>query len=232
MRVIYFKEDEPFNLSVDYGRMMSNGWSRRLKEFLHSKDMQDTMYNVNGLYRNTSLVMFPEKNEIFAPLNIMDVTEINVAIINCDPKFNYRSTGIAFANKCKHNGDVDLSLSNLFDKINIYERRTHSMEDYKLEHWIEQNVFLFNVSLTGFSSYTQRSLWFGFSRAVLETISRARQGVVFLFVGTEEQCKPYYEKVNPKKHPILRHNTLSYDALNEVNLEIDYVDGKEHRIKW
>jgi len=232
MRVIYCREEKPYNLSVDYGRMMSNGWSRRLKEFLHSKDMEETMYEVTALYRNKNLCMFPDRNELFAPLNKMDVTEINVAIINCDPKFNYRSNGLAFANKSKHRGDVDLSLSNLFDKINIYERRTSSIEDYTLEHWVEQNVFLFNVSLTGFSSYNQRSLWFSFSRAVIETISRARQGVIFLFIGSEEQCKLYSEKVNYQKHTILRYDTLSYDALNDVNLEIDGIDGKEYRIKW
>lgn len=232
MRIVYFREKEDFNLSVDYGKMMSAGWTRRLKEFLHSKDMEETIYEVEKLYRNKHLVMFPEKKEIFSIMNKMDLTEINVAIINCNPKFNYRSNGIAFANKSKHRGDVDLSLSNLFDKINIYERRTSSHEDYTLEHWIEQYVFLFNVALTGFTAYNQRSLWFGFSRAVIETISRSRQGVIFLFIGSEEQCKPYYEKVNNKKHTILRHDELSYDALNEVNLEIDGIDGRDYRIKW
>jgi uracil-DNA glycosylase len=232
MRVVYFREDKAYNLSVDYGKMMGAAWCRRLKEFLHSKDMEEAMYDVTALYRNKQIVMFPEKNEIFAPLNRMDLTEINVAIINCDPKFNYRSNGLAFANKSKHRGDVDLSLSNLFDKINIYERRVSSIEDYTLEHWVEQNVFLFNVSLTGFSSYHQRSVWYGFSRAVIEAISRARQGVIFLFIGSEEQCRLYSDKVNHQKHTILRHDTLSYDALNEVNLEIDGIDGKEYRIKW
>lgn len=232
MRVIYFKEEEPYNLSVDYNKMMTSGWSRRLKEYLHSKDMQDTMYEVNKLYRNKNLTMFPEKNSMFSILDKIDVTEINVAIINCDPSFNYRSNGVAFSNKSKHRGDIDLSLSNLFDKINIYERRTSSHEDYTLEHWIEQYVFLYNVSLTGFSNYNQRSLWFGFSRAIIEVISKARQGVIFMFIGSNEQCKLYMEKVDYRKHTVLRHDTLSYDALNEINLEIDGIDGKENRIKW
>ena len=232
MKVIYFNEEKDFNLSVDYGRMMSPGWCRRLKDFLHSSDMQDTLYEVDKLYRNKALTMFPEKRDIFGIMNKMDLTEINVAIINCNPSFNYRSTGVAFANKMKHRGDLDLSLSNLFDKINIYERRTSSQEDYSLDHWIEQYVFPFNVSLTGLTNNNQRALWFGFSRAVIEAISRARQGVIFLFIGSEEQCKPYYEKVNKQKHTILRHDELSYDALNDVNLEIDGVDGKEYRIKW
>jgi uracil DNA glycosylase len=232
MKVIYYKEDSSFNLAVDYGKMIGNGWSRRLKEYLHSKDMQDTMYEVSKLYTNKHLAMFPAKDQIFASLGKMDLTEINVAIINCNPTFNYRSNGVAFSNTSKHRGDIDLQLSNLFDKINIYERRTSSAEDYTLDHWIEQSVFLFNVSLTGFTSYNQRSLWFGFSRAVIETISRCRQGLVFLFIGTEEQCKLYSEKVDQRKHTILRHDTLSYDALNEVNLEIDSIDGKDYRIKW
>lgn len=232
MKVIYYNQKEAFNLSVDYGKMMSAGWCRRLKEFLHSPDMEETIYTVNKMYANKALVMFPEKKEIFSVMNKMDLQEINVAIINCDPKFNYRSNGVAFANKSKHRGDIDLSLSNLFDKINIYERRTSSHEDYTLEHWMEQYVFPFNVSLTGLTAYNQRALWFGFARAVIDSISKARQGIVFLFIGSEEQCKPYLEKVNNKKHTVLRHDELTYDALNDVNLEIDIVDGRDYRIKW
>ena len=232
MKVIYFNQEKPYNLSVDYKKMMSDGWSRRMKEFIRGKEMSSIMYEVNTLYRNKNVIMFPPKKDIFRVMNELDVTEVNVAIINCNVQFNYRSNGIAFGNKSLHRGDIDLSLSNLFDKINTYERRVSSHEDYTLDHWLEQYVFLYNVALTGFTKYSQETLWREFSRNVIEIISRARQGVIFLFVGSEEQCKPYIEKVNHQKHTILRHDTLSYDALEEINLEIDCINGKDYRIKW
>jgi len=230
MKITYFSQHHDYNLAVDYGKMMGSGWTRRLKDFLHSEDMREAMFSVYNMYKKAEIVIYPRKNEIFSIMNQLDVTEINVAIINCNPLFTERSTGIAFANKKSSIGDYDLQLVNLFHKVNTYQRI--SPNDYTLEHWIEQYVFLFNTSLTGFASSHQRGLWFGFSRAVLEAISRNRQGVVFLFIGSEVQCRPYMNIVNHAKHTILRHDTLSYDALNDINLEIDGINGRNFRIKW
>jgi len=231
MRITYFEDKHEFNLNVDYSKMMAPSWTRRLKEFLHTKDMSDLMFSVAKMYDNKNMAVFPKKNQIFNMFSKMDISEINVAIINCDPKFNRRSNGIAFANEGR-DGDYDLSLVNLFSKISTYERRVAAPSDFTLQHWIEQYVFLFNISCTGFSTHYQRALWFGFTRAVLDTISRNRQGIIFLFVGDESQCRPYINMVSHAKHTILRHDTLTYDALNEINLEIDGINGKSHRIKW
>lgn len=231
-KITYFKEDVKYALSVDYEKIMSKGWYRRLREYLHTNDMKDIVFEVKGMYLNKNLVVYPKQKEIFTMLDRMDLPEVNVAIINCNPNFGRRSNGVAFANKLNGVGDYDLDLVNLFDKITTYERRYSSQMDYTLSHWMEQGVFLYNTSLTGFSNYHQRSLWYSFSRAVLTAANKASQQVVFLFIGSEAVCRPYREVIDGRKHSILRHDTLSYDALNEVNLTIDSLNGKDSRIKW
>ena len=231
MKVTYFDQKQDYNLSVDFSKMMSSGWTRRFKDFFHSEDMREAMFTTTKMYKGDHLV-FPKKQELFAIFNKLDVTEINVVIVNCHPRFTEKGNGIAFANRQNAEMQYDRQLTTLLDEISMKEHRRLFPSDVTLEHWIDQYVFPLNVALTGFADLTQKALWFGLIRTALQTISKARQGVIFQFIGTEAQCRPYIDLIDHKKHTVLQSDILNYDALNDINLEIDGINGKEYRIRW
>jgi uracil DNA glycosylase len=232
MKVVYYDKDKDYNLSVDYSKLMAPSWNNSLKEFLHTDDMQEAMFDTLDMYNKTNIETYPKKKDMFKMFNKMDISDIDVLIINCEPKFNKRSNGLAFGNSTEKKGDYDFELVELFSKIATYSRREVKPEEFDLDKWVLQNVFLLNTSLTGYASSARKGLWFGFIRAVLTAISRQRQGLMVLFVGSEINCRPYMDLVSHAKHTILRHDTLTYDALNEINLEIDGVNGRNYRIRW
>lgn len=228
----YFHKYYDYNLQVNYRDLMTNGWYNRLHKFIYGDKMPDIMYSIFELYKDKDI--YPMKKDLFSIFNKIDLTEINVCIIDCKPEITHRSNGVAFANKISYNNDYDEHLVNLLNKVNNYNQETEHKIDYTLDDWISQGVFLYNTALTQFegAKRSHKTKWFEFSQEVLKVINNATTGMIFLFIGDEEVRKPFVDLIDPRLHIILQNHVLDYDSLNAINLEIDGINGKNCRIKW
>lgn len=221
-----------YNLQVDYSKIMKEEWIILLKDILTTQEMADILFSIKEVEKSCTIL--PSKKDIFKSFNVIKPQDINVCIIECNPIITERSTGIAFANKNSYNNDYDEHLINLLNKVNNYDQSTEHKIDYTLMNWVEQGVFLYNTALTQIKnvSTSQRTKWHRFSKKVIEKLSFERQGLIFLFIGSEQECAPFIQCVNKQKHTILQNHVLDYDSLNEINLEITGINGKDYRIEW
>lgn len=233
MKTTYFNKEYDYNLEINYRELLSNGWYNRLHSFIHGYKMPVIMYSMFELYKEK--IVYPSlKKDLFSIFNKLDLQEINVCIIDCNPTITHRSNGVAFANKISYNNDYDEHLVNLLNKINNYNQETEHTIDYTLDDWVSQGVFLYNTTLSQIKDSTraQKTKWFEFSKEVLKVINNSTTGMIFLFIGSQENKEQFITLIDPKKHIVLENHVLDYDSLNAINLEIDGINGKNYRIKW
>lgn len=229
MIITHSNENYNYNLEIDYSLLMGN-WSNNLKDLLHRENMSELMFLLNEEYKNRNSI-YPAKKDIFNCLKETKYKDINVVIINCVPNLNARSNGLAFGNIDALSDNFDHTLIRLFNDIENYNYDgLKVVKDYTLSDWAKQGVLLLNVALTSIPNKDMKSDWRFFINYLLKYISDNKQGVIFLFVG--DQNNQYTNIINSNKHTIINSDTLSYDSLNDINLEIDYINGRSERIKW
>jgi uracil-DNA glycosylase len=229
MVIKHSSDQYDYNLEIDYNILMG-GWSNNLKDLLHRESMSELMFLLNTEYKNRKSI-YPAKKDIFNCLKETAFKDINVVIVNCVPNLNARSNGLAFGNIDNSYDNFDSELVQLFNDIENYDNNgLKVVKDYTLTDWAKQGVLLLNVALTRISDTAMISEWRFFINYLLKYISDNKQGVIFLFVG--DSPNKYQNTINLHKHNIYISDTLSYDSLNDINLEIDYVNGRSERIKW
>ena len=174
-----------------------------------------------------------DKKDIFKFLKDVDFGEIQVVIVNCKPKFNGRNNGLAFGNKIETTrGTYDSNLVSLFENIENHMNGGMKVDkDYTLSNWTKQGVLLLNTALTGTSTKVDNTQWYRFVDYLLRFIDDCKSGVVFAFIGDGGQ-DVWTSKVKSSTQVVLNFDKLDIDALEDINFEIDYLNGEDCRIKW
>lgn len=152
--------------------------------------------------KNKGLRIFPPGKQIFSAFNYTPFDKVKVVIIGQDPYHGEgQANGLCFsvADGIKQ----PPSLQNIFKELNVdvgMEKPTTG----NLEPWAKQGVFLLNAILTVRANEPashSKAGWQQFTDAVISTISKKREGVVFLLWGNFAKQKA--QLIDSTKHHIL-----------------------------
>lgn len=134
--------------------------------------------------------VFPPASLIFNAFNSCPFTDVKVVILGQDP---YHEPGQAHGLSFSVPEGVPFppSLRNIFAELNS-DLSVPVSESGNLTRWARQGVLLLNATLTVRAHHAgshQRRGWETFTDAVIETLSRNKEGLVFILWGGFAQSK-------------------------------------------
>ncbi|GMN08935.1 uracil-DNA glycosylase [Croceitalea sp. MTPC9] len=145
---------------------------------------------------------YPKGKEIFAAFDHCPFQETKVVIIGQDPYHgSNQANGLCFS--VKDGVPHPPSLVNIFKEIKV-DTGTEYPKSGNLERWGAQGVLLLNATLTVRAHQAgshQKKGWEQFTDAVISTLSREHNGLVFLLWGGFAKKKA--SLVDKTKHHIL-----------------------------
>lgn len=127
----------------------------------------------------------PQMHNLFRAFSLCPPSKVKVVIIGQDPYINGEADGLAFSSF----GKMTPSLEVVFEEIN----RTHTCKRTvtHLDDWAVQGVLLINAVLTtdlGKSRAHKDWGWENFTDAVMKSICKLPQPIVFLLWGRDAQA--------------------------------------------
>lgn len=147
--------------------------------------------------------VFPPGKKIFSAFWHCPLPEVKVVILGQDPYHGEgQANGLAFS--VAPGLPFPPSLLNIFKELKS-DLGVPMPPNGDLSRWAAQGVFLLNATLTvraNSAGSHQNQGWENVTDAVIQTISREREGVVFLLWGAYAQKKE--ELIDSTKHCILK----------------------------
>lgn len=180
------------NISESWKKVLSKefdkAYFKELADFVRSEYQQNTCY--------------PKGAEIFAAFDHCDLDDVKVVILGQDPYHGPgQANGLCFS---VHQGiSHPPSLINIFKELQTDLGRSYP-ESGDLSRWADQGVLLLNATLTVRASEAgshQRKGWEIFTDAVIEHLSQAKEGVIFMLWGGYAKKKG--KQIDKKKHLVL-----------------------------
>ena len=134
--------------------------------------------------------MFPPHDQVFAALHHTSLAETKVVILGQDPYHNYgQAHGLAFS--VPPGQAIPPSLRNIHKEL--ADDLGHDIPDHgSLLGWAQQGVLLLNATLTVRAHQAgshQKHGWESFTNTVIETVSAAKDRVVFILWGASARSK-------------------------------------------
>lgn len=186
-------------------------WDAVLQKEFRKGYFQDLMKFVKSEYDAT--VCFPPYNKIFSAFESTPFNEVKVVIIGQDPYHGLdQSHGLCFSvgEKVK----IPPSLRNIFEEIR-QDLNSPIPKNGNLQRWADQGVLLLNATLTVRAHQAgshQNKGWEKFTDAVIESLSKEREKVVFMLWGGP--AKKREKKIDSNRHLILTSGHPSPLAAN------------------
>ncbi|MFT0715599.1 uracil-DNA glycosylase [Flagellimonas lutimaris] len=175
-------------------------WRTQLNDEFEKPYFQELATFVKNEYQQNTC--YPKGKDIFSAFDHCPFQEIKVVIIGQDPYHGpNQANGLCFS--VKDGIPHPPSLVNIFKEIKVDMGKTYP-ESGNLEHWAEQGVLLLNATLTVRAHQAgshQKKGWEQFTDAVIKTVSRDLEGVVFLLWGGFAKKKS--SLIDKSKHHIL-----------------------------
>jgi uracil-DNA glycosylase len=152
------------------------GW----EEFFE-KNKKDIETISKELYKDVAKrkTIYPPLHQVFRCLTYFKPSGTKIVILGQDPYTNGSAVGLCFS--VKKGNDINPSLKNIYKELKN-EGYTPS-EDGILIPWAKQGMMLLNTALTVLESSTNShlELWSGFSKKLIEYISKNSKCVWMLF---------------------------------------------------
>lgn len=179
---------------------IEESWEKALREEFDKDYFKHLSETVHKMYRSETV--YPPAALVFNAFNQCPLTKVKVVILGQDP---YHGPGQAMGLSFSVPDGVRIppSLLNMYKEIRD-DVGTGIPENGNLERWAKQGVLLLNATLTVRASEAgahQGLGWEQFTDAVIETISREKEHVVFLLWGSYARSKKTL--INEEKHLIL-----------------------------
>jgi uracil-DNA glycosylase len=134
--------------------------------------------------------VYPQPKHIFKAFDECPFEQVKVVILGQDPYHGAgQANGLSFA--VSSGVVLPPSLRNIFKEIES-DCRYAPLADGDLTRWAKQGVLLLNATLTvreGAPGSHQGKGWEEFTDRVIETLSREREGVVFILWGNYARAK-------------------------------------------
>ena len=186
-------------------------WKQVLKEEFEKPYFKELMEFVKHEYAEDQC--FPPVDQIFEAFNHTPFSEVKVVIIGQDPYHGFgQSHGLCFS--VKETVAIPPSLRNIFKEINV-DTGASIPNSGNLTHWADQGVLLLNATMTVRAHEAgshQKKGWEKFTDAVIEKLSKDREGLVFMLWGGPAKKKG--AKVDASKHLVLESGHPSPLAAN------------------
>ncbi|MEM5538565.1 uracil-DNA glycosylase [Olleya sp. AS48] len=195
-------------------------WKNYLQTEFDKPYFKDLTQFVDNQYKTETC--FPPEDLIFNAFNTCTLKALKVVIIGQDPYHNYnQANGLSFSVKddVKH----PPSLVNIFKEIEIDLGKPYPSSG-NLEPWAKQGVFLLNATLTVRAHEAgshQNKGWETFTDAVIKTISKQKENVVFLLWGG-------FAKKKAKLIDATKHHILTSGHPSPLSANRGYWFGNKH----
>ena len=177
-------------------------WRERVGEYLRRPEMRDLAAFLRS-EKAAGKRIHPDGSQIFAALEATPFDQVKVVILGQDPYHGPgQAHGLCFS--VPAGVDVPPSLLNIFKELERdlgIARPAHG----NLQAWARQGVLLLNAVLTvegGRAGAHQGKGWEGFTDHVIQTLSRERDGLVFMLWGSYAQAKG--RVIDDRRHCVLR----------------------------
>ena len=178
------------------------GWKARVGDWLLRPDMQQLSAFLRTEKAGGKRI-YPPASKIFAALDATPFDAVEVVILGQDPYHGAgQAHGLCFS--VLPGVPVPPSLDNIFKEIQRdlgVARPDHGC----LLPWAQRGVLLLNAVLTvedGKPGSHQGKGWEGFTDHIVDTLSREREGLVFLLWGSYAQAKG--KLIDSRRHCVLR----------------------------
>ncbi|WP_334131770.1 uracil-DNA glycosylase [Silanimonas lenta] len=184
------------------GIQLEASWRARVGDYLLREDMRALAAFLRA-EKAAGKAIYPPGRQMFAALDAVPFEAVKVVILGQDP---YHGPGQAHGLSFSVPPGVPIppSLLNIFKEI----ERDLGLPVPRhgcLAHWAAQGVLLLNAVLSveagKAGSHAGRG-WEGFTDAVIEALSREREGLVFLLWGSYAQKKG--ELIDRQRHCVLK----------------------------
>lgn len=176
-----------------------NSWRPYLAEEFSKPYFKVLTDFVNSEYYNQTC--FPPRDQIFNAFTHCHFNDVKVIIIGQDPYHDYgQANGLCFSvnDGIKH----PPSLVNIFKEIES-DLKTPYPKSGNLLRWANQGVLLLNATITVRAHEAgshQKMGWEIFTDAVINTLSKEKEDLIFLLWGGYAKKKA--KLINEKKHKI------------------------------
>lgn len=187
---------------AETGVRLDPSWKQHLGDYLQRPDMRELSAFLRQR-KAAGATIYPPGPQIFAALDATPFDRTRVVILGQDPYHGPgQAHGLCFS--VAPGVDVPPSLVNIFKEIER-DLGLPRPRDGDLTSWARQGVLLLNAVLTveaGSAGSHQGKGWEGFTDHVVETLSREREGLVFMLWGSYAQAKGRI--IDARRHCVLR----------------------------
>jgi uracil-DNA glycosylase len=176
--------------------LSDTSWQKQLATPLKSDTFSQLNRFLGEEYKSATI--YPPKEDIFAAFNLTPFDKVRVVILGQDPYHGANQAhGLAFSvqNPCK----PPPSLKNIFKELEI------APNCGDLTTWAQQGVLLLNTVLTVREAQAhshKNKGWEDFTDAVIQTLSKQRDKIIFVLWGGPAQTK--LKIIDTQKHLILQ----------------------------
>jgi uracil-DNA glycosylase len=177
-------------------------WKARLGEYLERPEMQRLSEFLRAELRMGKAI-YPPPKRIFSALNATPFEQVKVVILGQDPYHGPgQAHGLCFS--VLPGVQPPPSLQNIFAELQR-DLGVPRPEHGCLMPWARQGVLLLNAVLTverGLAGSHHGKGWEGFTDAIIASLNRERENLVFLLWGNPAQQKG--KLVDPQRHRVLK----------------------------
>lgn len=179
---------------------IESSWKSVLKDEFEKEYFIKLAGFVREEYRTTTI--YPPAGLIFNAFNLCPFSGVKTVILGQDP---YHGPGQAHGLCFSVRDDVEFppSLENIFREIELDLGIQRPLSG-NLERWAKQGVLLLNAALTvraHLAGSHQKKGWEQFTDAVISTINKEKNNIVFLLWGAYAQKKG--ETIDRNRHLVL-----------------------------
>jgi len=181
---------------------LAPSWQARVGDYLERPEMR-ALGDFLRAEKAAGKRLYPPGPQMFAALEATPFEEVKVVVLGQDP---YHGPGQAHGLSFSVPPGVDIPPS----LLNIFKELERDLGLPRPDHgcllpWARQGVLLLNAVLSveaGRAGAHQGKGWEGFTDHIIETLSREREGLVFLLWGSYAQAKG--RVIDNRRHCVLR----------------------------
>lgn len=185
------------------GFRIGNDWDEALERFVPFVDLEKLDGAIREKFQAYPDQVNPPYAKVFHAFQACPLSKLKVVLLGQDP---YPGHGVAdgLAFSTSDSLPTPASLLNIHQELNDEFGMTLPVRN-DLSYLADQGVFLYNTCLISRDrtpmAFAAEPLFQAFSKAVVQTISKARDHVVFILLGRQAQA--YRDFVDETKHTVL-----------------------------
>ena len=158
-------------------------WKNRLKDEMEKEYFKNLELFLQDEYKKKTI--YPDKNEVFASLNLLPFEKVKVVILGQDPYHGVgEAHGLAFS--VKEGVKIPPSLRNIIKELQLEYENFLPPQSGELYSWVQEGVLLLNATLTvekDKANSHSKIGWQIFTDKIIEILNNREKPIVFLLWG-------------------------------------------------